>query len=46
MQHWAKMGYCMEKLTLSANPHKMVKHTQKLPNCFSVFDHFVWLALK
>ena len=32
-------------------PHKMVKHTQtirwqQLTNCFSVFDHFVGLALK
>ena len=32
-------------------PHKMVKHTQtscrqKPTNCFSMFDHFVGLALK
>ena len=32
-------------------PHKTVKHTQticrqKLTNCFSVFDHFVVLALE
>ena len=32
-------------------PHKMVKHTQKLrqlllTNCLSVFDHFLGLALK
>ena len=31
--------------------HKMVKHTQTIrrllpTNCLSVFDHFVWLALK
>ena len=36
---------------LSANPHKMIKHTQtircqQLSNCLSVFDHFVGLALK
>ena len=36
---------------LGAKPHKMVKHTQticpqQLTNCFSVFDHFVGLALK
>ena len=32
-------------------PHKIVKHTQKIPrllptNCSSVFDHFVGLVLK
>ena len=37
--------------TLSAKPHKMVKHTQTIrrqqpTNCLSVFDHFVGLALK
>ena len=35
---------------LSANPTKWFKHTQTicwlLPNCLSVFDHFVMLALK
>ena len=36
---------------LGAKPHKMVKHTQTIcpqqpTNCFSVFDHFVGLALK
>ena len=36
---------------LSAQRHKMVKHTQTIrrlltANCFSVFDHFVGLALK
>ena len=36
---------------LSANPHKMVKHTETVhcllfTNCLSVFDHFVGLALK
>ena len=35
----------------SANPIKMVKHTQtvswqKLTNCLSVIDHFVGFALK
>ena len=36
-----------------SQPHKMVKHTQKISrqkqgptNCLSVFDHFVGLALK
>ena len=36
---------------LSANPHKMLKHTQTIHrqkpiNCLSLFDHFVGLALK
>ena len=36
---------------LSANPHKMVKHTRKIrrqqpTNCLRVFDHFVGLKLK
>ena len=35
---------------LSANPHKIVKHTQTIrrllpTNCLSVFDHFVGFAL-
>ena len=37
--------------SLSANPTKMAKHTQTIPwqqptNYFSVFDHFMGLALK
>ena len=36
---------------LSAQPHKMIKHTQTIrrllpTNCLSVFDHFAGLALK
>ena len=36
---------------LKRQPHKMVKHTQAIRRplstiCLSVFDHFVWLALK
>ena len=32
---------------LKRQPHKMVKRTRQQPtNCLSVFDHFVWLALK
>ena len=37
---------------LSANPHKMVKHTQntilrqQATSCVTMFDHFVGLALK
>ena len=37
-------------LTFERQPHKIVKHTQKIrqqqPNCLRVFDHFVGLALK
>ena len=38
-------------MPLKRQPHEMVKHTQtirrqKPTNCFSVFDHFVRMALK
>ena len=38
-------------LTFNRQPYKMVKHTQTIrrylpTNCLSVFDQFVWFALK
>ena len=46
--HWLAFGVFNP---LSANPHKMVKHSQAIrrllpTNCLSVFDHFVGLASK
>ena len=37
--------------SIKRQPHKMVNHTQTIlwllpPNCLSVFDHFVGLAIK
>ena len=49
-------GYIKENLSLTLSPfkrqpHTMVKHTQTIrwqqpTHCLSVFDHFLWLALK
>ena len=39
------MEFNLNLISLSANPTKMVKHTQAKQNCLSVFDHFVKLAL-
>ena len=57
-EHWPKIMKVLieslsydKSLTSKHQPHKMVKHTQKiyrllLANCFSVFDHCVGLAPK
>ena len=42
---------CTSYQPFKSQPHKMIKHTQKIrrllpTNCLSVFDHFVRLALK
>ena len=45
MEHeWVNLSKIL--LTLKRQHHKMVKNTQMLTNCLSVFDHFVGLALK
>ena len=47
----SKFSDLKRKLTLKPQPHKMIKHTQRIfrqqsTNCLSVFDHFGGLGLK
>ena len=53
MNAWMSLGASEQFVTINLKhqPHKIVKHTKTIcwllsTNCLSVFDHFVWLALK